>query len=95
MPFYDVLCKEHGRQEVFENSVPEGCPSCPLCGGKAKRMWNSPPRFVTDFTPGWDMGAGRNFYEKRERDNWLASKGSKKLYPSPKGTKVIRTINGN
>jgi len=47
---------------------------------------------VVDFSPGWDPGAGKNFYEKRERDNWLASKGSKKLYPSPKGTRKVSKI---
>lgn len=75
MPYFDVACAKHGRQEVF-GSVPTGCP---LCGSKVKRLWSNPPKIVVDFTSGWDMGAGRYFDTKRARDNWVAQKGIRRI----------------
>ena len=75
MPYFDVLCDVHGRQEVY-GSVSKGCPSC---GRKVKRLWTAPPKVVVDFREGWDMGAGKVFNTKRERDNWVAEKGIRRL----------------
>jgi hypothetical protein len=74
MPFFDVRCDIHGRQEV--TSVSQGCP---LCGKKVKRLWTAPPKIVVDFRDGWDMGAGKYFNTKMERDNWVAEKGIRRI----------------
>jgi len=75
MPLFDVCCETHGKQEVFSNSVPLGCP---LCSKPVKRLWTAPPGVVVDFRAGWDPGAGKVFNTKRERDNWVAEKGVKR-----------------
>lgn len=77
MPFFDVQCAEHGKQETFSHTPADL--RCPLCDTKAKRLWSAPPQFVMEFRYGWDMGAGRNFYSKRERDNWLSENGKRKV----------------
>ena len=77
MPFFDVLCPEHGRQETFSQSPTDlGCPSC---GKSAKRVWSAPPRAVIEFRDGFDMGAGQYFPTKRDRDNWLSANGKRKV----------------
>jgi hypothetical protein len=76
MPYFDVLCPTHGKQEVF------GSVGCPLCSDPVKRLWSNPPKIVVDFTAGWDPGAGRVFSTKRERDNWVSSKGIRRLNKS-------------
>lgn len=76
MPTFDVLCDIHGRQEVLTDSVPKGCP---LCQRPVKRLWTAPPKIVVDFRDGWDMGAGKYFATKRERDNWIAEKGIRRI----------------
>ncbi len=77
MPFFDVLCAEHGRQEVFSHTP--SSMECPLCKGPAKRVWSAPPRAIIEFRDGFDMGAGQNFYSKRDRDNWLSANGKRKM----------------
>ena len=77
MPFFDVLCAEHGRQETFSHSPADL--RCPLCEHGAKRVWSAPPRAIIEFRDGFDMGAGRNFSTKRDRDNWLSANGKRKV----------------
>lgn len=77
VPFFDVLCAEHGKQETFSLTPADLC--CPLCSIPAKRVWSAPPKAIVEFRDGWDMGAGRNFYSKRDRDNWLVQNGKRKV----------------
>lgn len=77
MPRFDVLCPEHGVQEVFGRD-PDHL-GCPLCSSSVKRVWSRPASFRIDFTEGWDPGAGKNFATKQERDNWVAESGSRRI----------------
>ena len=77
MPFFDVLCADHGEQETFSQAPADL--GCPICNKPVKRVWSAPPKAVIEFRDGWDMGAGRNFYTKRERDNWLVENGKRKM----------------
>lgn len=42
------------------------------CGHFARHKWTPPGLIKMDFRPGFDIGLGRNFDTKRERDNYLA-----------------------
>jgi hypothetical protein len=42
-------------------------------------MWSGGFKINVDFSSGWDMGAGRYFNTKRERDNWIAEKGTRRI----------------
>lgn len=77
MPFFDVQCAEHGKQETFSQSSADL--ECPVCEKPSKRLYTAPPRAIVEFRDGWDMGAGENFSTKRDRDNWLAAHGKRKV----------------
>lgn len=77
MPFFDVMCAEHGEQETFSHTPADL--RCPICNEIVKRLWSAPPMAIMEFRYGWDMGAGRNFYTKRERDNWLTEHHMRKV----------------
>ena len=77
MPFFDVLCAEHGQQETFSQSPADL--RCPLCDLPATRVWSAPPVAVMEFREGWDSGAGVHFSTKHDRDNWLAANGKRKV----------------
>lgn len=77
MPFFDILCSAHGKQETFSRDPAEL--ECPLCNKPAKRVWSNPASFRIDFTPGWDPGFGQNVGTKRERDNKLAEKNWRRI----------------
>ena len=76
MPFFDVSCEMHGRQETYGSA---GRLFCPVCNKRAKRLWSAPPVVRVDFTPGWDMGAGKNFYTKKEQETWMRESGSARM----------------
>jgi hypothetical protein len=91
MPLFDIICEEHGKQEVLSSS--SDSLDCPLCKRTPRRLWTKDVmKIVIDFTPGWDMGAGRNFSTRSERDNWVAMKGIRKLWERPRGTVVSRIV---
>jgi hypothetical protein len=69
MPLFDASCPEHGHQEIFSSSHEKL--ECLVCGRRVERRYSSPPSFKADFTYGWDMGAGRYFDTKAQRDNWM------------------------
>ena len=48
------------------------------CGTKMRRIYSSPSVRV-DFTPGFDIGLGKTFYTKKERDDELERKGLRKV----------------
>lgn len=77
MPLFDVSCPAHGQQEVLAKD--SSSLACPVCGSRVERAFSSPPVFRMDFRSGWDMGAGRYFSTKRERDNWIAEAGTRKI----------------
>jgi hypothetical protein len=77
MPIVDVRCDEHGIQEIFASSLSRL--SCPLCQKQAKRVWTAPATYRMDFRSGWDMGAGKNFYSKRDRENWISTSDSRRI----------------
>ena len=77
MPFFDVLCSTHGKQETFSRDPAEL--ACPLCSKAAKRVWSKPASFRIDFKPGWDPGFGRYVDTKRDRDNTLAEKNWRRI----------------
>ena len=74
MPIFDVLCDEHGTQEVFGKEM-----LCPICSKPARRLFTSPATHRVDFRSGWDMGAGQNFYSKRDRENWISTSDSRRI----------------
>lgn len=75
MPLVDVHCENHGKQEIFTS----GALSCPECGGPVKRIWSRGATFRMDFRSGWDMGAGKNFYAKKDRENWIRESQSRRI----------------
>lgn len=77
MPFFDVICADHGRQETFSHSPADL--RCPLCDLLAKRVWSAPPRAIIEFRDGFDPGFGQYISTKRERDNLLAQKNWRKV----------------
>ena len=77
MPIFDVECQDHGRQETFASS--HSGLTCPVCGRRVERRYSSPPTFKAEFSDGWDMGLGRNFYSQRERDNYIAERGIRRI----------------
>lgn len=78
MPFVDVECKDHGKQERFVHDLVgfREAP-CESCGEPARRVW-ALGGFSMDFRYGYDEGAGRYFDTARQRDNFLAEKGMTK-----------------
>jgi hypothetical protein len=76
MPLFDVICKEHGSHEVLGELTRL---RCPVCKGEVTRKWSGGLKVVVNFRSGWDMGEGRNFYSKRERDNYLGKVGARKV----------------
>lgn len=78
MPFVDVECEEHGKQEVFKQNL-TGVSElpCPECGRQSPRVWAF-GSFTMDFRYGYDEGAGRYFDTARQRDNYLAENGMTK-----------------
>ena len=77
VPFFDVLCAEHGLQETFSQSPADLV--CPICENKATRIYSAPPKAIVEFRDGWDSGAGQHFSTKRDRDNWLSSHHMRKV----------------
>lgn len=74
MPLYDIKCEKHGKQEILSSVTSHF--ACPSCDRPAHRVFSiGRVKIKEDFIPGWDMGAGRNFYSARERNNFLAEKG--------------------
>jgi hypothetical protein len=69
MPLFDVFCDLHGEQEILTRD--SDSLSCPVCDRRVERRFSSPPSFKVDFTYGFDMGAGRYFDTKRQRDDWM------------------------
>lgn len=43
------------------------------CGKDALLKWTAPSLVKTDFRPGFDIGLGRHFETKRQRDNYTAA----------------------
>jgi hypothetical protein len=77
MPIFDIECKEHGKQEIMSSGTTM---YCPVCEKEAKRLYSIDRMKITvDFTPGWDMGAGKVFNTKMERNNWLAEKNYRRV----------------
>ena len=86
MPRLDVTCEQHGVSEIWVATKTLGSPAalatemvCPVCFQPAKRKWSAPAVAVIDFRDGWDMGAGKYFSTKRERENWISSKGKRRV----------------
>lgn len=77
MPFFDILCAEHGKQETFSRDPAKL--ECPFCKKSVKRLWSQPASFRVDFTPGWDPGFGQNIATKRERDNKLVEQNLRRI----------------
>ena len=77
MPLFDVICPAHGQQEALAKD--SSSLACPVCGSRVERKFSSPPVFRMEFSAGWDMGAGRHFDTKRQRDNWIAERGTRKI----------------
>jgi len=68
-------------------------PVCPECGGMGRRTWPRSSRIgVTfGFTDGYDPFAGAHFDSDRQRNNYCAEKGLRKLYKKPKGD-IVKKI---
>ncbi len=78
MPLFDICCDRHGKQEVLSST--SDSLDCPVCGQKAERLYTKGRiKIVMDFTDGWDSGAGRYFATARERNNWVAEKGIRRI----------------
>lgn len=77
MPFVDVECEEHGKQEVFRQSLSGHAFPCPQCGKQSRRVWAF-GGFSMDFRYGYDEGAGQYFDTARQRDSYLAENGMAK-----------------
>lgn len=82
MPLREYRCEKCGTrvEDLFWNEYPRSI-RCPRCGGKAvyricdtkyeKLGDRQPKRFKVDFRDGYDIGAGRYFSTKRDRENWM------------------------
>ena len=94
MPLLDVICEQHGVSEVLVDHRSLGSPAalatelrCPTCLKPVRRNWmisrgrpgSTQPRPVLDFRDGWDMGAGKYFSTKRQRDNWISETGKRRV----------------
>lgn len=79
MPLYPFKCDKCNREEdEFQSANQEHTLLCPRCKAEMRRVF-TPATTVVEFTPGWDMGAGKTFDTKRERDTYLSEKGLRKI----------------
>jgi hypothetical protein len=78
MPLFDVVCNVHGKREVLNRD--SSSPRCPVCEQPAQRIWSiRSMKTKAEFSDGFDMGLGRSFYSQRERDNYIAEKGIRRI----------------
>jgi hypothetical protein len=78
MPLFDVFCEEHGKQEVLCRD--SASTRCPICDRRVERLYSIDTlKSKAEFSDGWDMGLGRHFYSQRERDNYIAMKGYRRI----------------
>lgn len=83
MPLYEFRCtNKKCKKEVYDAFIPvseiEKGSVCPECGKKGKRIYH-PAVFKFDFKAGFDSGAGQYFNTAKERDNYIATHGLRRI----------------
>lgn len=79
MAIYPFKCdKCQTEEEKFLKPDEDHTAICPKCGEDMRRVY-TPFTTVVEFRSGWDMGAGKYFDTKRERDTYLSVKGLRKI----------------
>jgi predicted nucleic acid-binding Zn ribbon protein len=75
----DFVCDECGnrREDVYVKSGRTANETC-SCGSPMRRVFSAPSMRI-DFVPGFDIGLGKTFYTKKERDDELERKGLRKV----------------
>lgn len=78
MPLREYRCRcGHAQDELICGDYPDEV-VCEQCGGKAKYRF-APAAFKFGFRDGYDWGAGAHFNSDRERNNYIAEKGLRRL----------------
>ena len=79
MALYQYKCPKCGADyEVFQGIEEDHKYVCEICNVKADRVW-TPFAFNFDFWYGFDEGAGKYFDSNRERNNYIAEKGLRRI----------------
>jgi len=83
MPLRTYKCSCGIVWDELISGNPPATMKCEKCGRKGKFTFsyslltekNRMKNYRVDFKPGYDLGAGRVFNTKMERENWLSEKG--------------------
>lgn len=78
MPIYDYKCDCGRKVEELQGINAEHVMTC-ICGKKMSRVFGGGQAIRIDFTPGFDIQAGRDFATKRDRDNFLAERNWERI----------------
>ena len=72
MAIREYRCETCGKktEKLYWNDYPKEI-TCE-CGEKAHYIFSAPGAVWVNWRPGYDVGLGRHFSSKRERDNYLA-----------------------
>lgn len=78
MPLREYVCDKCGKtfDELFKDEYPKTI-KC-SCGGTAGYKFGA-PSFKFEFWAGWDDGAGARFNSQRDRDNYIAKNGLRRI----------------
>jgi putative FmdB family regulatory protein len=78
VPIYQYKCECGNAVEELQGINAEHVFTC-SCGKQMKRIFGGGQAIRIDFTPGFDVQAGKNFGTKRERDNFLAERNWERI----------------
>ncbi len=77
MPTYVFACPAHGEFDDFRPiSKFTRATKCPDCGARSTLVLSNTQKHRITFEAGYNDSAGKYFYTKKERDNWLRENGS-------------------
>lgn len=79
MPFYEFICDCGNEFEEMLSIKDDTVGVCPKCGKKTRKQHYSLGGFYFDFKEGFDYGLGEYCASARQRDNYAAEKGLKRL----------------
>lgn len=79
MAIYPYRCDKCSRDlEVMQSPQEAHEATCPSCGDRCRRVYTTFGISV-DFRDGLDVGAGRHFNTKRERENFLSQSNLRRV----------------
>ena len=76
----DFICDTclESKKDVYIKSGRDASEKCTQ-GHAIRRAFSAPARIKVDFVPGFDIGLGKDFSTKKERDDELERKGLRKV----------------